>query len=92
VVAQLGAAKNAQWMVAFALETEDPRMRAMQKLERKNCDLIVINGPQAVHAPDTKVEILDASGNMAATFAGSKQEVAGQIFRLIEDRLIRCQD
>ncbi len=89
VVAQLGAAKNAQWMVAFALETEDPRIRAMQKLERKNCDLIVVNGPQAVHAPDTQVEILDASGAVAANFAGSKQDVARKIFRVIEERLIQ---
>jgi phosphopantothenoylcysteine decarboxylase / phosphopantothenate---cysteine ligase len=89
VVATLGAAKNAQWMVAFALETRDPRMRAMQKLERKKCDLIVVNGPGAVNALDTQVEILDASGCIAATFAGGKSEVARQIFRLIEERLIR---
>jgi phosphopantothenoylcysteine decarboxylase / phosphopantothenate---cysteine ligase len=88
VVATLGASKTAQWMVAFALETDDPRMRAMQKLERKNCDLIVVNGPQAVYAPDTQVEILDPSGHVAATFSGSKLQVARQIFRLIEEHLI----
>ena len=47
-------------MVAFALETEDQRLRAMQKLERKSCDLIVVNGPAAMHAEDTQVEVLDA--------------------------------
>jgi phosphopantothenoylcysteine decarboxylase / phosphopantothenate---cysteine ligase len=91
VVATLGASKTAQWMVAFALETRDPRIRAMQKLERKNCDLIVVNGPRAVNALDTQVEILDTSGRTAATFSGSKQEVARQIFRLIEELLIQCQ-
>ena len=89
VVAQFGAAKNTQWMVAFALETDDPRMRAMQKLERKNCDLIVVNGPQAVGAADTQVEVLDISGQVAGNFAGSKHEVAKQIFHLIEERLIQ---
>ncbi len=89
VVALLGAAKTAQWMVAFALETEDPRIRAMQKLERKNCDLIVLNGLEAVHSPYTQVEILDASGDVAAAFTGSKQEVAKQIFHVIEERLIK---
>jgi phosphopantothenoylcysteine decarboxylase/phosphopantothenate--cysteine ligase len=92
VVALLGAVKNTQWMVAFALETEDPRIRAMQKLERKNCDLIVVNGPRAVHAPDTQVEILDPSGCVTAAFSGSKLEVARQIFRVIEERLIHCRD
>ncbi len=91
VVAKLADAKNRQWMVAFALETEDRRIRAMQKLERKNCDLIVLNGPEALHAPHTQVEILDASGHAIANFAGSKREVAGQIFRLIEERLIQHQ-
>jgi phosphopantothenoylcysteine decarboxylase/phosphopantothenate--cysteine ligase len=88
----LGAAKKKQWMVAFALETEDPRIRAMQKLERKNCDLIVVNGPRAIHAPDTQVEILDTSGRVTASFTGGKQEVARQVFRVIEERLIhrRC--
>jgi phosphopantothenoylcysteine decarboxylase/phosphopantothenate--cysteine ligase len=88
VVATLAAAKKKQWIVAFALETEDPRIRAMQKLERKNCDLIIVNGPRAIHSPDTQVEILDASGRTAAGFAGSKQEVARQIFRVIEGRFI----
>jgi phosphopantothenoylcysteine decarboxylase / phosphopantothenate---cysteine ligase len=92
VVAQLGAAKNAQWMVAFALETEDPRIRAMQKLERKKCDLIVVNGPEAVYALDTRVEIFDASGDVVAAFAGSKQEVGRQIFQAIMERLIKNRD
>jgi phosphopantothenoylcysteine decarboxylase / phosphopantothenate---cysteine ligase len=87
VVALLGAAKDAQWMVAFALETEDARIRAMQKLERKNCDLIVLNGPEAVQSSDTRVEILDATGDVVAAFAGSKLDVAGRIFRVIEERL-----
>ena len=89
VVARLGAAKDSQWIVAFALETEDPRIRAMQKLKRKNCDLIVVNGPEAVHALDTRVEILDASGDIVAAFAGSKQEVGRQIFSVIIERLIK---
>ena len=52
IVARLGAIRTTQWMVAFALETEDLRMRAMQKLERKKCDLIVVNGPAAMHAAE----------------------------------------
>ena len=89
VVACLGAAKVSQWIVAFALETEDPRIRAMQKLERKNCDLIVVNGPEAVQALDTRVEILDASGDIVAAFAGSKQEVGRQIFSVIKKRFVK---
>ncbi|NUQ64384.1 MAG: phosphopantothenoylcysteine decarboxylase [Pirellulales bacterium] len=89
IVAALGTIKQLQWMVAFALETEDVRMRAMQKLERKNCDMIVLNGPAAIHAADTQVEIIDRSGNSVAHLAGGKEMVAQGIFRVIEERLIR---
>jgi len=89
IVARLGAVKSSQWMVAFALETEDRRLRAMQKLERKKCDLIVVNGPTAMHAADTKVEVIDAQGEVLGALAGSKLEVAEGILRIIDARLIR---
>ena len=88
VVASLSEIKNRQWMVAFALETEDKHLRAMQKLERKSCDLIVVNGPEAVHAADTAVEILDAAGEVVAAFYGGKRQVGRDILRVIGERLI----
>ena len=88
VVARLGEIKQSQWMVAFALETEDARMRALQKLERKSCDLIVVNGPGAMHAPDTQIEIISPDGNVLATFSGSKRQVATDVFGVIAGHLI----
>lgn len=91
IVATLGRLRKAgQWMVAFALETEDPRLRAMEKLARKRCDLIVLNGPAAMHAETTAVEIIDRQGRVIGDFSGSKIDVARQVFGVIEDRLIRC--
>jgi phosphopantothenoylcysteine decarboxylase/phosphopantothenate--cysteine ligase len=55
VVATLGAKKGHRWVVGFALETEDHRLRALAKLERKFCDLMVSNGPQAISATDNEV-------------------------------------
>lgn len=89
VVALLGAIKDSQWMVAFALETEDERMRALQKLERKSCDLIVVNGPGAMRVVDTQVEVIDREGEVLASFSGSKQQVGRDVFRVIQERLIR---
>ena len=86
VVALLGAVRQDQWMVGFALETEDLRMRAMQKLERKNCDLIVANGPAAIHASHTSVEVLDRQGEVVAACSGSKESVAREIVQLIITR------
>jgi len=88
IVALLAAIKNSQWMVAFALETEDERMRALQKLERKSCELVVVNGPGALHAVDTQVEVIDPGGNVVAGLSGSKRDVGRDIFQVIQDRLI----
>ncbi len=41
VVATLGERKGGRWVVGFALETEDHRLRALAKLERKHCNLVV---------------------------------------------------
>ncbi len=89
VVAALATVKHTQWMVAFALETEDLRMRALQKLERKSCDLIVVNGPGAMHAAETEVEVISMEGDVLATFSGDKQQVSKEIFGVIRQRLIR---
>jgi phosphopantothenoylcysteine decarboxylase/phosphopantothenate--cysteine ligase len=90
VVATLAAAKRPnQWVVGFALETEDHRLRALAKLERKSCDLIVMNGPQAMNAPDNRVEILSRSGEVLATLDGMKEAVADGILGIIERHLIR---
>jgi phosphopantothenoylcysteine decarboxylase/phosphopantothenate--cysteine ligase len=88
IVATLAKSKGSRWMVAFALETEDNRMRALQKLERKKCDLIVLNGPASIHGPATEVEIIDPSGTVVAALSGPKAEVAKQIVAVIERLLI----
>ena len=88
IVAALSPEKGGRWIVAFALESEDARARALQKLERKNCDLIVVNGPEALNAADTSVELLDRDGRVLGEFSGSKADVARDVFRVVERRLI----
>jgi phosphopantothenoylcysteine decarboxylase/phosphopantothenate--cysteine ligase len=89
VMATLGATKRpGQWLVGFALETDDQRFRALTKLEKKSCDLIVLNGPSAMDAPDNQVEVLDKSGAVVAALAGTKEDVAREILRAIQLRLI----
>lgn len=90
VVATLAASRRAdQWVVGFALETDDHRLRALAKLERKSCDLMVSNGTEAMDALATRVEILAKSGETLASLAGSKEDVAQGIFAVIEQRLVR---
>jgi phosphopantothenoylcysteine decarboxylase/phosphopantothenate--cysteine ligase len=92
VMATLGATKRPnQWLVGFALETDDQRFRALTKLQRKSCDLIVLNGPTAMDAANNQVEVLDKSGTVVSSFAGSKELVGREILRVIQQRLIELQ-
>jgi len=88
VVATLGAEKQHQWLVGFALETEDRHLRAVVKLERKRCDLMVSNGPEAMHSSDNQVDVIDHEGRIVERLAGAKEDVARGILRVIQSRLI----
>ncbi len=89
IVATLASEKRAdQWAVGFALETQDHRFGALAKLERKSCDLMILNGPAAMNADQNDVEIIDPTGAVLEAAGGKKQEVARRIMAMIQKRLI----
>ena len=89
VVATLGQIKtDKQWVVGFALESEDRRFRATVKLQKKHCDMIVSNGPTAIDSNENDVELLDEKGVVVARVKGSKQDVADVLLEEIDKRLI----
>ena len=89
VVATLGAEKRAdQWMVGFALETTDQRFRALAKLEKKSCDLMVLNGPQAMNSTENSVEVIAPNGNVVAAIVGPKPKVADAILQIIAEQIL----
>lgn len=88
VVATLGVKKGNRWVVGFALESEDHRLRALAKLERKHCDLMVSNGVAAMNAATNEVEVLTPDGAVVGRFAGPKNEVAAGILGVIGERLL----
>ena len=91
VVATLGGAKRPdQWVVGFALETEDHRFRALVKLEKKSCDLMVLNGPEAMNSAENQVEVIDHEGAILAVISGHKRSVARGILDVVEMRLINA--
>lgn len=79
VLAELGRTKDSRWVVGFALEAENARENALQKLRAKNCDWIVLNAPQAIGSQDNAVEVMDHSGHVLAHFAGTKRDVASEL-------------
>lgn len=90
IAATLGKKKNSQILVGFALETENGKANAEEKLIRKNLDMIVLNSLADVGAgfgTDTnKVSIYYADGRSSDNFAlKSKSAVAADIFDCIEN-------
>lgn len=84
VLAGLGQSKDGRWVVGFALEAQNPRENALQKLRRKNCDLIVLNAPSAIGSDDNDVEVIDENEATVAQIAGTKSEIAGELIRVID--------
>ncbi len=90
VIASLGKSKRAnQWAVGFALETHDANFKAITKMQKKSCDLMVVNGPDAINSTENSVHILDRNGSTVESIHAAKSEVAEAIIRQIEKRLIQ---
>lgn len=88
IAASLGEIrKNGQFVVGFALETEDEKENAIRKLQAKKFDLIVLNSLRdegAGFGHDTnKVTIIDRNKNMVGFGLKSKKEVAVDIVNAI---------
>lgn len=92
VLAELGAAKGHRWVVGFALEAQNPRENALQKLRRKNCDWIVLNSPAAIGSDHNEVELLGRSGETAAAWSGPKTEIAAALIEWLGTSQYRGSD
>lgn len=90
ILATLGREKRTdQTLVGFALETNNELEHAIDKLHRKNLDLIVLNSMQdkgAGFATDTnKITIINRAGDIESYDLKSKEDVAKDICaRIIE--------
>lgn len=82
----LGATKTRQFLVGFNLETENLENEGRRKLEEKNLDLIVLNGPENMGSLEATVRILDRDGIVAVWETLSKAEIAGRLIGLVEER------
>jgi len=84
VLAELGRDKGDRWVVGFALEAQNPRENALQKLRRKNCNWIVLNSPTAIGAEDNSVELIGSDGDTAATWSGPKSQIAANLIEWLD--------
>ncbi|TCI94863.1 bifunctional phosphopantothenoylcysteine decarboxylase/phosphopantothenate--cysteine ligase CoaBC [Tenacibaculum sp. M341] len=91
ILKSLGAIKKDQFLVGFALETNDEVSNAKKKIESKNLDAIVLNSLRdkgAGFAVDTnKITIIDKSFNEKTFELKSKKEVAKDIINEVLERI-----
>lgn len=91
ILAQLGAEKKGQYLVGFALETENELENAKGKIQRKNLDAIVLNSlndDQAGFGGDkNKITYITKTGHSVAFPLKSKTEVASDILAQIRKAL-----
>ncbi|MGB1309409.1 MAG: bifunctional phosphopantothenoylcysteine decarboxylase/phosphopantothenate--cysteine ligase CoaBC [Oceanihabitans sp.] len=87
ILTSLGEIKDKQYLVGFALETNNELENAKGKLKRKNLNLIVLNSLNdkgAGFKKDTnKVTLIDAKENVTAYKLKSKEAVAKDILNQI---------
>ena len=84
IMKALGALKQEhQWSVGFALETENGLDNAVQELGDKQCDLIVLNGADAIDSEVNSITVIDNEGESIRKFSGSKPDAAKVIVELI---------
>ncbi|WNR46573.1 bifunctional phosphopantothenoylcysteine decarboxylase/phosphopantothenate--cysteine ligase CoaBC [Paenibacillus roseipurpureus] len=91
ILQELGTRKTHQFVVGFAAETERLDEHALDKLKRKNCDLIVGNDVSqegAGFGVDTNVvRFYDKNGLVQALPIQSKSDVARKLLELAGDRM-----
>ncbi|RRJ66549.1 bifunctional phosphopantothenoylcysteine decarboxylase/phosphopantothenate--cysteine ligase CoaBC [Paenibacillus oralis] len=91
ILETLGKQKTTQLLIGFAAETENLEQHAMDKLKRKNCDLLVANDVTAegagFGAETNIVNIYDANGLVDSLPRLAKDEVGMRIMELAAGRL-----
>lgn len=92
ILASLGKVKKQQFLVGFALETNNELENAISKLKTKNLDLIVLNSLQDKGAgfkkETNKVTIIDKFEKISEFSLKSKAEVAEDIFNVILNQIL----
>ena len=88
VLAQMGKRrKPGQTVIGFSLEVDNALDYARDKLERKNCDIMVVTTP--AHFGDSReaVRVINAKGVLVEVPPSSKVELAERICTLLSDML-----
>ena len=87
ILLALGRRKRRQVLVGFAAETESVERHALDKLCRKNLDLIVANDLRAFEGDTNRVTLLYADGRVERLPEMSKRKAARELMQRVLDLL-----
>lgn len=83
ILKEMGDKKREQFLVGFALETDDVIANARKKLEAKKLDLIVANNPKGFDKDVNQVTIIDKSGGVIELPQLQKDEIAERVLDIV---------
>lgn len=87
VLMELGKIKKNQRLIGFALETENGKQHAEEKLKRKNLDAILLNESSASNpafgSDSNNITLIKNDGTSSDLGLASKQELAYKIFKAL---------
>ncbi len=84
IAASLGRSKGPRLLIGFALEDHDPQAKAERKLQKKNCDLIVLNGPDNIGTDEGVIRLFRPEDGWSEPIRGSKASLARAIVKKLE--------
>lgn len=64
ILEELGRLKARQVLIGFALEVQDPEAGARAKLDKKNLDLVVLNGPENFAGDHSRFRLMNRDGSL----------------------------
>lgn len=92
ILASMGAIKESQFLVGFALETQNEQENALKKLRKKNLDAIVLNSLKDKGAgfktKTNKITFIEKDGTVLPYELKTKKEVAADIFDRIMIKIL----
>jgi phosphopantothenoylcysteine decarboxylase / phosphopantothenate---cysteine ligase len=84
ILAELGKKKGDRLLIGFAAETENLVESARQKLQSKNCDMVVANlvnqGATGFESDENEVVLVLSTGETIPLSRAPKREIADRIF------------
>ncbi|MBC8204569.1 bifunctional phosphopantothenoylcysteine decarboxylase/phosphopantothenate--cysteine ligase CoaBC [bacterium] len=84
----LGEYKKNQYLAGFALEDSDEINNARKKLEEKNLNLIILNGPEAMDSEHNRITLIGRDSAESLPML-SKKEAAARILNRISQEIKR---